>query len=66
MVSKFGRIPADFSWWLIQRRPLYVRQQRFRSKAGPRARKQITAFEMAKRRREEQNRKLLESQPKNQ
>ncbi|XP_043654823.1 uncharacterized protein LOC122621128 [Drosophila teissieri] len=66
MVSKFGRIPADFSWWLNQRRPLFVRLQRFRSKPGPRPRKQITAFEMAQRRREEQNRKLLESQPKNQ
>ncbi|XP_016972823.1 uncharacterized protein LOC108040093 [Drosophila rhopaloa] len=66
LVSKFGRIPPDFGWWLNQRRPLFVRQQRYRTKAGPRPRKQITAFEVAKQRREAQTRKLLESQAKNQ
>ncbi|KAH8374511.1 uncharacterized protein LOC110187953 [Drosophila serrata] len=59
MVSNFGRIPADFEWWLNQRRPAMVRKQRFRKKTGPR--KVITAFNVAKELREAQNRKVMES-----
>ncbi|XP_017081615.1 uncharacterized protein LOC108114941 [Drosophila eugracilis] len=66
MISKFGRIPPDFGWWLNQRRPLLVRQQRYRTKAGPRPRKQVTAFLVAQKRREAQNKKLLESRLRNQ
>ncbi|KAH8288685.1 hypothetical protein KR054_007915 [Drosophila jambulina] len=64
MVSKFGRIPPDFEWWLNQRRPVLVRKQRFRKKTG--ARKVITAFNVAKELREAQNRKVLESLAKTQ
>ncbi|KAH8340770.1 uncharacterized protein [Drosophila kikkawai] len=64
MVSKFGRIPPDFEWWLNQRRPLLVRQQRFRKKTD--ARKVITAFNVAKELREAQNRKVKESLAKTQ
>lgn len=64
MVNKLGRIPADFGWWLNQRRPLLVRQQRYRKKTGPR--KVITAFNVAKERREVQNRIVQESMQRNQ
>ncbi|XP_017046011.1 uncharacterized protein LOC108091370 [Drosophila ficusphila] len=66
MVSKFGRIPADFGWWLNQRRPLFVRQQRFRTKAAQHPRKPITAFEVSKQRRAAQNKKVEESLAKHQ
>ncbi|KAH8264330.1 hypothetical protein KR038_006574 [Drosophila bunnanda] len=59
MVSKFGRIPPDFEWWLNQRRPVLVRKQRFRKETGPR--KVITAFNVAKELREAQNRKVQEN-----
>ncbi|KAH8250418.1 hypothetical protein KR026_012611, partial [Drosophila bipectinata] len=56
MIASFARIPPDFDWWLNQRRPLLVRQQRFHSKTG--ARKTLTAFSLAKQRRESHRRKM--------
>ncbi|KAH8295385.1 hypothetical protein KR018_010500, partial [Drosophila ironensis] len=56
LISSLGKIPPDFGWWLNQRRPFLVRQQRFRSKAD--IRKPITAFGLAKQRRENHKREL--------
>lgn len=56
LLTNFAKIPPDFDWWLNQRRPHLVRQQRFRPNTG--VRKTLTAFSLAKQRRELYFRKI--------
>lgn len=55
-LATFTKIPPDFDWWLNQRRPHLVRQQRIRSTTG--VRKTLTAFSLSKQRRESHFRKI--------
>ncbi|XP_022213530.2 uncharacterized protein LOC111068388 [Drosophila obscura] len=62
VVKSMVLIVPDFAWWVNQRRPLYVRKQRFRAKPKPKSgqRHPMTAFAEGKQRREAQERHIQE------
>ncbi|SPP84575.1 uncharacterized protein LOC117586164 [Drosophila guanche] len=62
VVKSMRIILPDFAWWVNQRRPLYVRKQRFRAKPKPKAGhwQPMSAFAEGKQRREAQERHIQE------